>query len=166
MLLCATVPVGIWEIFSTAAHAKTMTTSNAHWPGLAAVAAVLLLLLLCQVVRLVAEHGYRDIGGSKNPEASLTGALSRDVLFTRLGPAVYALQVCVGGRGEPKGVLTLKAFSSQGASLASQSSLSSLHLCSWQKLRRRCHIHVCEHILVTGVPFACPAAMICYHAFS
>lgn len=46
-----------------------------------------------QVVRRITERGYRNMAGSKNPEASVTGALSRDVLFTRLGPAIYALAV-------------------------------------------------------------------------
>jgi hypothetical protein len=50
-------------------------------------------LLSCQVVRRITERGYRNMAGSKNPEASVTGALSRDVLFTRLGPATYALAV-------------------------------------------------------------------------
>jgi hypothetical protein len=49
--------------------------------------------LCCQVVRRITERGYRNMAGSKNPEASVTGALSRDVLFTRLGPATYALAV-------------------------------------------------------------------------
>lgn len=51
-----------------------------------------------QVVRRITERGYRNMAGSKNPEASVTGALSRDVLFTRLGPATYALAVrtCLG----------------------------------------------------------------------
>jgi hypothetical protein len=49
--------------------------------------------LLSQVVRRITERGYRNMAGSKNPEASVTGALSRDVLFTRLGPATYALAV-------------------------------------------------------------------------
>jgi hypothetical protein len=44
-------------------------------------------------VRRITERGYRNMAGSKNPEASVTGALSRDLLFTRLGPATYALAV-------------------------------------------------------------------------
>lgn len=51
--------------------------------------------MLCrlQIVRRITERGYRNVGSSKNPDASITGALSRDILFTRLGPATYALAV-------------------------------------------------------------------------
>lgn len=45
-----------------------------------------------QLVRVIAERGLRSLAG-KHPEASLTGALSREVLFTRLKPGTYALQV-------------------------------------------------------------------------
>lgn len=48
-----------------------------------------------QLVRLIAERGLRSLAGSKNPEASLTGALSRDLLFVRLKPGTYALQSVV-----------------------------------------------------------------------
>jgi hypothetical protein len=48
---------------------------------------------LLQLVREIGERGLRSLAGSKNPEASLTGALSREVLFTRLKPGTYALQV-------------------------------------------------------------------------
>jgi hypothetical protein len=53
--------------------------------------------LLLQLVRRITERGYRNMASSKNREASVTGALSRDVLFTRLGPALYALAVSVHG---------------------------------------------------------------------
>ena len=46
-----------------------------------------------QIISRITERGYRNMAGSKNPDASLTGALSREVLFTRLGPATYALAV-------------------------------------------------------------------------
>lgn len=48
-------------------------------------------LPVTEIVRRITERGYRNISGSKNPDASITGALSRDILFTRLGPATYAL---------------------------------------------------------------------------
>jgi len=58
-----------------------------HWQHLK-------LDLLVQIVRLVGERGLRGLGTSRNPEASLTGALSRDSsLFARLKPGTYALQV-------------------------------------------------------------------------
>ncbi|KAF6264659.1 hypothetical protein COO60DRAFT_75930 [Scenedesmus sp. NREL 46B-D3] len=44
------------------------------------------------LVREISDRGLRDLSSSKNPEASLTGALSREVLFTRLKPGTYALQ--------------------------------------------------------------------------
>jgi hypothetical protein len=53
------------------------------------------VFLPLQIVRRITERGYRNISGSKNPDASITGALSRDILFTRLGPATYALAVRV-----------------------------------------------------------------------
>ncbi|WIA12944.1 hypothetical protein OEZ85_006559 [Tetradesmus obliquus] len=46
------------------------------------------------LVRVIAERGLRSLAG-KHPEASLTGALSREVLFTRLKPGTYALQSIV-----------------------------------------------------------------------
>jgi hypothetical protein len=49
--------------------------------------------LLLQLVREISERGLRRVCSSKNPEASLTGSLSREVLFTRLKPGTYALQV-------------------------------------------------------------------------
>jgi hypothetical protein len=55
---------------------------------------VLLCLSTClQLVREIGQRGLRNLSTSKNPEASLTGALSREVLFQRLKPGTYALQV-------------------------------------------------------------------------
>lgn len=46
-------------------------------------------------MRIIAERKLRSLVGSKNPEASLTGALSRDILFHRIKPGTYALQSIV-----------------------------------------------------------------------
>lgn len=48
-------------------------------------------LSVTDIARQIQKQGLRDLRGSKTPEASIGGALSRDILFTRTAPATYAL---------------------------------------------------------------------------
>ena len=46
-----------------------------------------------EIARRMQKQGLRDLSTSKTPEASVVGGLSRDVVFCRVAPATYALQV-------------------------------------------------------------------------
>lgn len=101
--------------------------------------------LAVQIVRRITERGYRNMSGSKNPEASVTGALSRDILFTRLGPATYALAVCAS---QPDAVLVLGSFegSSNACCTRNCCMLALCHLCSTRccmEIRGICLIPFC-----------------------
>lgn len=48
-----------------------------------------------EIARRIQKLGLRDLRSSRTPEASVAGALGRDVLFARVAPATYALQVGV-----------------------------------------------------------------------
>lgn len=50
---------------------------------------------IAEIARRIQLKGYRDLRTSKTPEASVAGALSRDVVFCRTAPATYALQAIV-----------------------------------------------------------------------
>jgi hypothetical protein len=50
---------------------------------------------ITEVAKRIQERGYRDLRTSKTPEASVAGALSRDVVFCRVKPSTYALQAIV-----------------------------------------------------------------------
>lgn len=45
-----------------------------------------------QIAKRIQHKGLRDLRTSKTPEASVAGALARDVLFERVAPATFALQ--------------------------------------------------------------------------
>eukprot|EP00890_Picochlorum_soloecismus_P006726 jgi/Picsp_1/879/NSC_04367-R1_homeodomain protein len=45
-----------------------------------------------EIARRIQKMGHRDLRTSKTPEASVAGAMGRDVLFERIAPATYALQ--------------------------------------------------------------------------
>ncbi|GAB4814610.1 hypothetical protein N2152v2_001656 [Parachlorella kessleri] len=48
-----------------------------------------------EIARRIQKQGLRDLRTSKTPEASVAGALGRDLLFTRVAPATYALQAII-----------------------------------------------------------------------
>ncbi|KAF5834831.1 hypothetical protein DUNSADRAFT_8371 [Dunaliella salina] len=48
-------------------------------------------LPIAEMAHRIHESGLRDFKYTKQPEATVAGALARDVLFTRVGPAQYAL---------------------------------------------------------------------------
>ena len=50
---------------------------------------------ITEVAKRIQERGLRDLRTSKTPEASVAGALSRDVVFCRVKPSTYALQAIV-----------------------------------------------------------------------
>lgn len=50
-------------------------------------------LSIAEIAKRIQKQGLRDLRTSKTPEASVAGGLSRDVIFTRVAPATYALQV-------------------------------------------------------------------------
>ncbi|MEW5303073.1 MAG: hypothetical protein WDW36_005801 [Sanguina aurantia] len=52
-------------------------------------------LSVTDIARQIQKQGLRDLRGSKTPEASIGGALSRDILFTRTAPATYALSAAL-----------------------------------------------------------------------
>lgn len=65
-------------------------------------------LTISEIARRIQRSGLRDLRTSKTPEASVAGALSRDVIFARVAPATYALQAIltyhgVGGEGARAG---------------------------------------------------------------
>ncbi|KAL0041481.1 hypothetical protein WJX79_004991 [Trebouxia sp. C0005] len=49
-------------------------------------------LAIPEIARRIQEQGLRDLTTSKTPEASVAGALSRDVIFARVAPSIYALK--------------------------------------------------------------------------
>lgn len=49
-------------------------------------------LAIPEIARRIQEQGLRDLTTSKTPEASVAGALSRDVIFARVAPSTYALK--------------------------------------------------------------------------
>lgn len=52
-------------------------------------------LALGEVVRRINAAGLRDLRSSRNPEASVGGALARDVIFWKVAPARFALHAVV-----------------------------------------------------------------------
>ncbi len=48
-----------------------------------------------ELARRIQRSGLRDLRSSKTPEASLAGALARDVIFCRVAPSTFALQAVV-----------------------------------------------------------------------
>ena len=52
-------------------------------------------LPLSEVVRRIQAAGLRDLRSSRNPEASIGGALARDVIFWKVAPARFALHAVV-----------------------------------------------------------------------
>eukprot|EP00884_Botryococcus_braunii_P016830 jgi/Botrbrau1/3830/Bobra.0183s0056.2 len=52
-------------------------------------------LPITEITRRIQESGLRDLRTSRTPEASVVGALSRDVIFARVAPSTYALQAMV-----------------------------------------------------------------------
>lgn len=50
-------------------------------------------LMIAEIAKRIQKQGLRDLRTSKTPEASVAGGLSRDIVFTRVAPATYALQV-------------------------------------------------------------------------
>lgn len=48
-----------------------------------------------EMARRIQRSGLRDLRSSKTPEASLAGALARDVIFCRVAPSTFALQAVV-----------------------------------------------------------------------
>lgn len=48
-----------------------------------------------EIAKRIQKNGLRDLRTSKTPEASVAGALSRDVIFVRVAPATYALQAVI-----------------------------------------------------------------------
>lgn len=55
-------------------------------------------LTIAEIARRIQEQGLRDLSTSKTPEASVAGALSRDVIFARVAPATYALKAHIALR--------------------------------------------------------------------
>lgn len=53
-------------------------------------------LMIAEIAKRIQKQGLRDLRTSKTPEASVAGGLSRDIVFTRVSPATYALQVNTG----------------------------------------------------------------------
>eukprot|EP00803_Ostreobium_quekettii_P007554 evm.model.scf_591.1 EVM.evm.TU.scf_591.1 scf_591:13568-18861(-) len=51
-----------------------------------------------EIARRIQKQGLRDLSTSKTPEASVVGALSRDLVFCRVAPATYAVQLDWEGR--------------------------------------------------------------------
>lgn len=49
--------------------------------------------MIAEIAKRIQKQGLRDLRTSKTPEASVAGGLSRDIVFTRVAPATYALQV-------------------------------------------------------------------------
>ncbi|KAL3160990.1 hypothetical protein ABBQ38_009379 [Trebouxia sp. C0009 RCD-2024] len=52
-------------------------------------------LSITEIALRIQEQGLRDLTTSKTPEASVAGALSRDVIFARVAPATYSLQAII-----------------------------------------------------------------------
>lgn len=52
-------------------------------------------LALGEVVRRINAAGLRDLRSSRNPDASVGGALARDIIFWKVSPARFALHAVV-----------------------------------------------------------------------
>ena len=48
-----------------------------------------------EIVRRIQSSGLRDLRSSRNPDASVSGALARDVIFWKVSPARFALHAVV-----------------------------------------------------------------------
>ncbi len=59
-----------------------------------------------ELARRIQRSGLRDLRSSKTPEASLAGALARDVIFCRVAPSTFALQAVVNYERRVAGVPT------------------------------------------------------------
>ncbi|KAK3241858.1 hypothetical protein CYMTET_48404 [Cymbomonas tetramitiformis] len=60
-------------------------------------------LTIQQIAEKIQTEGLRDLSTSKTPEASVTGALSRDVVFYRVKPSTYCLRSIYMKVMRPKG---------------------------------------------------------------
>jgi hypothetical protein len=52
-------------------------------------------LAIGEIVRRIQAGGLRDLRTSRNPDASVSGALARDVIFWKVAPARFALHAVV-----------------------------------------------------------------------